>query len=129
MYLLLGAIILLIFKLTFTRFYRFSLEDTIIIAEIAGPVFCCLAYNIFNLLALVLIIGAFLAYTLKLVALIGFLPTTRKRVFYITVIGAALILEPIFLSSLTLLGVALRLRFNTFSLRLGHLSLLFSISN
>ena len=91
--------------------------------------FCCLAYIIFGLLVLALVIGAFLAYTLGLVALIGFLPTIRKRISYIIVIGAILVLEPISPSSLTLLGVALYLCLDTFSLRLGRLSLLSSISN
>ena len=105
------------------------LKDAVIVAEVVGLVFYYLAYIIFSLLALALIIKAFLAYTLGLVALIGFLPTVPKRVFYITVTAVILVLEPISLLSLTLLGIALRLCFNTFSLRLGRLSLLFSISN
>jgi hypothetical protein len=92
-------------------------------------VFYYLAYNIFSLLALALVIGAFLAYTLGPVALIGFLLAVYKRVFYITIAGAILVLEPISLLSSTLLGVALRLYLNALSLYLGHLSLLSSISN
>ena len=91
--------------------------------------FYCLAYNIFGLLALALIIGAFLAYTLGPAALTGFLPATRERVFYITVAGAILVLEPISPSSLTLLGVALRLYLDTLGLGLGRPSLSSSISN
>jgi len=128
-YLLLGAVILLIFGLTFTHFYRFLLEDTIVVVEVVGLVFYCLAYNIFSLLALVLIIGAFLACTLGLAALIGLLPTTRKRIFYIAIIGAIPVSEPISLLSLTLLSIALRLRLSALSLYLGYLSLLSSISN
>ena len=91
--------------------------------------FCYLAYIIFSLLALALIIEAFLARTLGLTALIGFLPAMPKRVFYITIAAAILVLKPISLLSLTSLGVALHLYFNTFSLYLGRLSLLSSISN
>jgi hypothetical protein len=92
-------------------------------------VFYCLAYNIFSLLALALIIGAFLTRTLGLVALIGFLPAIYRYIFRITVIGAILALEPISLLSLTLLGIALYLYLDALSLRLGYLSLLSSISN
>ena len=91
--------------------------------------FYCLAYIIFSLLVLALVIGAFLARTLGPVALIGFLPATRERVFYIMVAGAIPALEPISPSSLTLLGIALRLRLDALSLGLGRLSLLSSISN
>ena len=121
--------ILLILGLTFARFYRVLLEDTIVVGEVADPVFYYLAYIIFSLLVLALVIGAFLARTLGPAALIGFLPTTRKRIFRITVIGATPVLEPISPSSLTLLGVALRLHLDALSLRLGRLSLLSSISN
>ena len=91
--------------------------------------FCCLAYNIFSLLALALIIGAFLAHTLGPAALIGFLPATRKRIFRVIVTGAILALEPISPLSSTSLGVALYLRLDALSLGLGHLFLLSSISN
>ena len=100
-----------------------------VVGEVADPVFCCLAYNIFSLLALALIMGAFLACTLGLAALIGFLPAIRERIFRITVVGATLALEPISPSSSTLLGIALYLRLDTLSLGLGRLSLLSSISN
>jgi hypothetical protein len=125
-YLLLGAVILLILGLTFLYFYRVLLKDII---EVTGLVFYYLAYIIFNLLALALIIKAFLVYTLGLTALTDFLPTVPKHIFYITIIGAILVLKPISLLSLTLLGVALYFYFNTFSLCLRHLSSLFSISN
>ena len=115
--------------MTFTRFYRVLLEDTTIVGEVADLVFYCLAYIIFSLLVLALVIGAFLARTLGLVALIGFLPATLKYIFYITVIGAILVLEPISPLSLTLLGIALRLYLDTLSLGLGYLFLLSSISN
>jgi hypothetical protein len=115
--------------LTFTRFYGVLLEDAIVVGEVADLVFCCLAHNVFSLLVLALIIGAFLAYTVGPVAIIGFLPATRKYIFHITVIGAILVSEPISPSSLTLLGVALCLYLDTLSLRLGRLSLLSSISN
>ena len=88
-----------------------------------------MAHIIFSLLVLALVIGAFLARTLGPAALIGFLPTTRERVFYIIVIGATLVLEPISLLSSTLLGVALRLYLDALSLGLGRLSLSSSISN
>ena len=91
--------------------------------------FYYLARIVFNLLVLALVIGAFLARTLGLVALIGFLPTIRERIFYITVTGAILVSEPISPLSLTLLGVALRLYLDTLSLGLGRLSLLSSISD
>ncbi|XTI94609.1 hypothetical protein V2W45_1335981 [Cenococcum geophilum] len=100
---------------TLARFHRFLLEDTVVVAEVAGPVFYYLARNIFSLLALVLIIGAFLARTLGPAALIGFLPAAP-------ITGAAPVLEPISSLSLTSLGVALRLRLNAFGLRLGPLS-------
>ena len=93
------------------------------------PVFCCLAYIVFGLLVLALVTGAFLARTLGPAALIGFLPTARKRVFYIMVAGATPVLEPISPSSSTLLGVALRLYLDTLSLHLGCLFLSSSISN
>ena len=105
------------------------LEDTIVVGEVADLVFCYLARIIFSLLVLALVTGAFLAYTLGLAALIGFLPATRKRIFYITVAGAIPVLEPISPSSLTLLGIALRLRLDALSPGLGRLSLLSSISN
>jgi hypothetical protein len=92
-------------------------------------VFYYLAYIVFSLLVLALIIGAFLAYTLGLAALIGFLPTIYERVFCITVIGAILALEPISPSSLTLLGIALRLYLDALSVGLGRLFLSSSISN
>jgi hypothetical protein len=113
--------------LTFTYFYRVLLEDTIVVGEVADLVFYY--YIIFNLLVLALVIGAFLAYTLGPAALIGFLPTMRKYIFYIIVIGAILILEPISPLSSTLLGVALRLYLDALNLHLGYLSLLSSISN
>ena len=91
--------------------------------------FCCLACIIFSLLVLALVIGAFLAYTLGPAALIGFLPAARERVFRITVAGAILVSEPISPSSLTLLGVALRLYLDTLGLGLKRLSLSSSISN
>ena len=91
--------------------------------------FCCLACIIFSLLVLALVTGAFLARTLGLAALIGFLPAAREHIFYVTVIGATPASEPISLSSLTLLGVALRLYLDALSLGLGRLSLLSSISN
>ena len=91
--------------------------------------FCYLAYIIFSLLVLALVMGAFLAYTLGPAALIGFLPAARERIFRITVAGAILVLEPISLLSLTLLDIALRLYLDTLSLGLGRLSLLSSISN
>ena len=111
------------------RFYRVLLEDTAVVGEVADPVFYCLARNIFSLLALALIMGAFLARTLGLVALIGFLPTARERIFRVTVAGAIPVLEPISLSSLTSLGIALRLYLDALSLGLGHPSLSSSISN
>ncbi|XTI82056.1 hypothetical protein V2W45_1325712 [Cenococcum geophilum] len=114
---------------TLARFYRFLLKDTIVVVEVAGLVFYCLARNIFSLLALVLIIGAFLARTLGLAALIGFLPAIRERIFRVAITGAIPVLEPTSSLSLTLLGVALRLYLNALSLRLGPLSLLSSISN
>jgi hypothetical protein len=92
-------------------------------------VFYCLARIIFSLLVLALVIGAFLARTLGPAALIGFLPTTRERVFRIMVVGVIPALEPISLLSLTLLGVALRLHLDTLNPRLEYLSLLSSISN
>ena len=91
--------------------------------------FCCLAYIIFSLLVLALVTGAFLARTLGPAALIGFLPAACERIFYITVTGATPVSEPTSLSSLTSLGIALRLRLDTLSLGLEHLSLLSSISN
>ena len=115
--------------LTFIRFYGVLLEDAAVVGEVVDLVFCCLAYNVFSLLALALIIGAFLARTLGPVALTGFLPAARERVFRITVVGAILVLEPISPSSLTLLGVALRLRLDALSLGLGRPSLLSSISD
>ncbi|XTI91386.1 hypothetical protein V2W45_1333361 [Cenococcum geophilum] len=115
--------------LTLARFYRFLLEDAAVVAEAAGLVFCCLARNVFGLLALVLIIGAFLARTLGPAASIGFLPAARKRVFRVAIIGATPVSKPISSSSLTLLGVALRLRLNALGLRLGRLSLLSFISD
>ena len=127
--LIIGAVILLILGLTFTRFYRVLLEDATIVGEVADPVFCCLAYIIFSLLVLALVIGAFLAYTLGPAALTGFLPAIRERIFRITVAGATLVSEPISLSSLTLLGIALRLYLDALNLGLGRLSLLSSISN
>jgi len=105
------------------------LKNAIVIVEVVGLVFYYLAYNIFSLLALVLIIRAFLTCILGLAALISLLPTMRKRVFYIAIIGAILVLEPISLLSLTLLGIALYLYLSAFSLRLGYLFLLSSISN
>ena len=69
-------------------------------------------------LALLLIIGAFLAYTLGAAALTAFLPTTYKQVFYTASTGAILVLKPISLLSLALLGIALYLYFNSFSLYL-----------
>jgi hypothetical protein len=126
---LLGAVILPTLGLTFTRFRRVLLEDAIVVGEVADPVFCCLARIIFSLLVLALIIGAFLARTLGLVALIGFLPTIYKRIFRVTVVGAIPALEPISPSSLTLLGVALHLYLDALSVGLGCLSLLSSISD
>jgi hypothetical protein len=126
---LLGLVILLILKSTFACFYRFLLKDAIVVEEVVDLVFCYLACNVFSLLALVLIIKAFLAYTLGIVVLIAFLPIIYKHVFFITIIGAILVLKPIFLLSLTSLGVALYLYLNTFSLYLGHLSSLSFISN
>jgi hypothetical protein len=92
-------------------------------------VFCCLAYIVFSLLVLALIIGAFLARTLGPAALIGFLPAACKRIFYVIVIGAILASEPISPSSLTLLGIALYLYLDTLSIGLGRPSLLSSISD
>jgi hypothetical protein len=92
-------------------------------------VFCYLARIIFSLLVLALITGAFLAHTLGPAALIGFLPAAHERIFRIIVIGAIPASEPISPSSSTSLGIALRLRLDTLSLRLGRLSLLSSISN
>ena len=115
--------------MTFTHFRGVLLEDAIIVGEVADPVFCYLAYVIFGLLVLALVIGAFLARTLGPAALIGFLPTALKRIFRITVAGAIPALEPISLLSLTLLGIALYLYLDTLSLGLGRLSLLSSISN
>jgi hypothetical protein len=123
------VVILLILGSTFTHFYRVLLENTIVVGEVVDLVFYCLAYIIFSLLVLALIIGAFLAYTLGPVALIGFLPTIRKRIFYIIVAGAILVLEPISLLSLTLLGIALRLYLDALSIGLEYLSLSSSISN
>ena len=99
------------------------------VGEVADPVFCCLARVVFGLLVLALVTGAFLARTLGLAALIGFLPAALKRIFRVTVAGAILASEPTSLSSLTLLGVALRLRLDTLSLGLGRPSLSSSISN
>ena len=128
-YLLSGLVILLILESTFTRFYRFLLKDTIVVKKIIDLIFRYLAYNIFNLLALVLIIKAFLTYTLGIVVLIAFLPVIYKYVFLVTIIGAVLVLKPISLSSLTSLGVALYLYLNTFGLYLEYLSLLSFIFN
>ena len=126
---MLGAVILLILGSTFTCFYGVLLEDATVVGEVADLVFCCLAHIVFSLLVLALVTGAFLARTLGPAALIGFLPAALKRVFRIMVIGATLVLEPISLSSLTLLGVALYLRLDTLGLGLGCLSLLSSISD
>ena len=126
---MLGVVILLTLGLTFTRFYGVLLEDAIVVGEVVNLVFCYLAYIIFSLLVLALVMGAFLAYTLGPAALIGFLPAARERIFRITVAGAIPVSEPISPSSLTLLGVALRLYLDTLSLGLGRLSLLSSISN
>ena len=100
-----------------------------VVGEVADLVFCCLARIVFSLLVLALVTGAFLARTLGPAALIGFLPATLKRVFRVMVAGAIPASEPISPSSSTLLGIALCLRLDALSLRLGRLSLLSSISN
>ena len=105
------------------------LEDAAVVGEVADPVFCCLARNVFGLLALALITGAFLARTLGPAASTGFLPAARERIFCVTVAGATLVSEPTSPSSLTSLGVALRLRLDTLGLGLGRPSLLSSISD
>ena len=79
-----------------------------------------MAWGVF--LALLLIIGAFLACILGAVASMAFLPAIYEWVFYIASTGAASVLEPISLLSSTLLGVALCLYFNGFGLYLIGLS-------
>ena len=111
------------------HFYIFLLKDVIVIREVTGLIFHNLACSVFSFLALVLIIKAFLAYILKTAALTVFLFTIYKRVFFITIIGAILVLKPIYSLSLTSLGVALYLYFNSFSLYLRHLFLLSFIFN
>ena len=128
-YLLLGLVILLTLKSTFVCFYRFLFKDTTVVGKVIDLIFHCLAHNVFDLLALVLIIEAFLACTLGTAVLIAFLPIIYKYIFFITVIGTILVLKFIFLSSSTLLGVALHLCLNTFGLYLGYLFLLFFIPN
>jgi hypothetical protein len=128
-YLLLGPVILPILGLTFIHFHRFLFEDAIVIKKVINLIFYNLAYNVFSLLALVLKIKAFLAYTLGTVILIAFLPIIYKYIFLITITGTALVLKFIFLLSLTSLSVALYLYLNTFSLYLRHLSSSLFISN
>jgi hypothetical protein len=111
------------------RFCRVLLEDAIVVGEVVDLVFCCLAYIVFGLLVLALIMGAFLAYTLGPAALIGFLPAIYKHIFCIMVAGATPVSEPISPLSLTLLGIALRLYLDTLSVGLRRLFLLSSISN
>ena len=128
-YLLLGLVILPILKSTFIYFYRFLLKDTIVVEKVIDLIFYYLACDIFSLLALVLIIKAFLTYILETAVLIAFLPIIYKYIFLITVIGTILVLKSISLLFLTLLSVALYLYLNTFNLYLGHLSLLSFIFN
>ena len=115
--------------MTFAYFYKFLLKDTTVVREVVDLIFYYLAYNVFSLLTLVLIIKAFLVYILGIVVLTAFLPIIYKHIFLITVIGVILVLKSIFLSSLTLLGIALYLYLNTFGLCLEYLSLLSFISN
>ena len=122
-----GLVILLILGSTFEYFCKFLLEDATVAGVVVDLVFYCLARNVFNLLALVLKIEAFLARTLRMVVLTAFLPIVCKCIFLIAVIGAVLVLEFISLLFLTLLGVALHLYFDTFGLHLGCLLLLSSI--
>ena len=128
-YLLLKLVILLILGSILTRFHVFLLKDAIVVKKVIGLVFCSLAYSVFSFLALVLIIEAFLARTLGIAVLIAFLPTIYKCIFFITIVDTAPVLEPIYLLFLTLLGVALCLYLNSFSLHLGRLFLLSSIFN
>ena len=128
-YLLSGLVILLILKSTFAHFRGFLLKDATVVGEVVDLIFHCLARDVFSLLALVLIIKAFLAYTLGMAVSTAFLLAIYERVFFITVVGTVLVLKPISLLSLTLLGVALCLYLNTFNLCLGRLSLSSSIPN
>ena len=115
--------------MTFVYFYKFLLKNTIVVREVVDLIFYYLAHNIFSLLALVLIIKAFLAHTLGIAVLTAFLPAIYKYIFLITIVGAILVLKPIYLLFLTLLNIALCLYLNGFSLYLGHLFLLSSIPN
>ena len=126
---MLGLVILLILKSTFIYFYKFLLKNTTVVKKVVDLVFHYLARNVFSLLILVLIIKAFLIYTLGIVILIAFLPIIYKHIFLITIISTILVLKPISLLSLTLLGVALYLYLNSFGLYLKCLSLLSSIFN
>ena len=99
-------------------FYLVLLEG----GGVVDLVSCWLAQSVF--LALVLTIGAFLACTLGAAVSTAFLSVTYKQVFCADNggTGAALISKLISLSSSTLLGVALHLHFNCFSLCLAGLS-------